>query len=79
MSGLRSLVRWGNATVTKKRDYYHVSNGEWIMVPKRGYKEQCCDCGLVHRLNFKVDDRGRIHIQTFRDHHATGGARSKGK
>jgi hypothetical protein len=47
------------------------------MVPKRGYKEQCCDCGLVHKMNFKVDDRGRIHIQTFRDHRATGGARTR--
>lgn len=30
-------------------------------------------------MNFKIDDKGRINIQTFRDHRATGGARSKGK
>jgi hypothetical protein len=64
--------------VSKKRDaYYQVTDGEWIVVPKRGYKEQCCDCGLIHRLNFKIDERGRIHIQTFRDHRATGGARTR--
>lgn len=63
--------------MSKKPDYYQVSHGEWIVVPKRGYKEQCCDCGLVHMMNFKVDEKGRIHIQTFRDHRATGGARTR--
>ncbi|WLA80263.1 hypothetical protein [Bradyrhizobium elkanii] len=61
--------------MTKRSAYYHVTDGEWIQVPKRGYKEQCCDCGLVHRLNFKVDEKGNIHIQTFRDPRATNGAR----
>jgi len=61
----------------KKSGYYQVTDGEWIVVPKRGYKEQCCDCGLIHRLNFKIDERGRIHIQTFRDSRATGGARTR--
>lgn len=61
--------------MTKKRaDYYHVTDGEWISVPKKGYKEQCCDCGLVHRINFRIRD-GQIEIQTFRDGRATGGAR----
>ena len=63
--------------MTKKPAYYQVSHGEWIIVPKRGYKEQCCDCGLIHQLNFKIDDKGRIHIQTFRDGRATGGARTR--
>lgn len=57
------------------KGYYHVSDGEWITVSKRGYKEQCCDCGLVHRLNFKVDDKGGIHIQTTRDERATAAVR----
>jgi hypothetical protein len=62
--------------MTKRREsYYHVTDGEWIRVTKRGYREQCCDCGLVHRLNFRVDSDGRIFVQTFRDGRATGGAR----
>jgi hypothetical protein len=63
--------------VSKKSEYYQVTDGEWIRVPKRGYKEQCCDCSLVHRMNFKVDEKGRIFVQTFRDHRATGGARTR--
>ena len=61
--------------MTRKRTYYHVTDGEWIAVPKRGYKEQCCDCGLIHKLNFRITDKGGIEIQTFRDGRATAGAR----
>ena len=62
--------------MTKRSDYYHVTDGEWIIVPRRGFREQCCDCGLVHRLNFRITDAGQIEIQTFRDSRATNGARS---
>jgi len=58
-----------------KSEYYHVSDGEWITVPKRGYKEQCCDCGLVHKLNFRVNAKGAIEIQTSRDERATAAVR----
>lgn len=59
------------------KEYYWVSDGEWIRVPKRGYKEQCCDCSLVHRMNFRIVDGNKIEIQTFRDNRATNGARSR--
>lgn len=59
------------------KGYYWVSDGEWIRVPKRGYKEQCCDCSLVHRMNFRIIDGKYIEIQTFRDPKATGGARTR--
>lgn len=58
-----------------KSAYYHVTDGEWISVPWRGYKEQCCDCGLIHRLNFRVNKSGHLEIQTHRDVRATNGAR----
>jgi hypothetical protein len=62
--------------MARKSAYYHVTDGEWIKVPKRNYKEQCCDCGLIHRMNFKTDEKGHIYIQTFRDSRATNGART---
>lgn len=61
--------------MTRKSGYYQITDGEWIRVPKRGLKEQCCDCGLVHRLNFRIVDGGKIEVQTFRDSRATNGAR----
>lgn len=61
--------------MSKDRGYYHVTNGEWITVPRRGFKEQCCDCGLVHKLNFKINAKGQIEIQTSRDERSTAAVR----
>lgn len=55
--------------------YYHVTDGEWIEVPKRGYREQCCDCGLVHTHNFRINAKGKIEIQSARHARATASAR----
>jgi hypothetical protein len=36
---------------------------------RRGYRLECCDCGLVHRLNFRLIRRGHgraIQFQAFR-------------
>lgn len=44
----------------------------------RGYRIQCCDCGLVHVLDFHVFHHGRGHKITFRvrrDKRATANAR----
>ena len=57
-----------------KEPYYHVTDGELVQVPWKGGKDQCCDCGLVHTVNYKVID-GKLHVQVFRDPKATGGAR----
>jgi hypothetical protein len=27
---------------------------EWLMPEMKGYKMACCDCGLVHDIDFKV-------------------------
>ncbi len=58
-----------------KSDYYHITDGEWIAVPRRGFKEQCCDCGLVHKLNFRINPNGDLEIQTTRDGRATSAVR----
>jgi len=58
-----------------KKPYYHVTDGEWIEVVKRGYKEQCCDCGLIHRHNYRINAKGGIEIQSSVDRRATAAAR----
>ena len=42
--------------------YDDPENGEWIFPIMKGYKACCCDCGLVHRMEFRVceDDKDRI-------------------
>ena len=40
----------------KKVDFYNVPKNEWQMPIEKGYKMACCDCGLVHSIDFKVID-----------------------
>lgn len=56
------------------RKYPPVKSGEWIQPRRRGYRMCCCDCGLVHALNFRLHStkRGKfIQMQAFRDNRAT--------
>jgi hypothetical protein len=35
-----------------RRIAYHVIKyGEWTRPRLRNFREQCCDCGLIHRLD----------------------------
>ena len=59
--------------------------GEWVQPTPEGYKFQCCDCGLVHRLDFRivyantgmpVRFSGRkVQFRAFRDERATAAVR----
>lgn len=61
---------------------YHVTEGEWIQPIMKGYKMECCDCGLVHTINFRIVVKGRskkVQLQAFRNNRATGQTRRKYK
>lgn len=71
----------GQGLMTKKEhksSYYEVTDGEWIAIPWKGYKEMCCSCGLVHRIDYRVVD-GQLHAKSTADHRATNGARRHSK
>lgn len=34
-----------------------IVEGEWIEPTKHGFIDQCCDCALVHVIDFEVVDR----------------------
>jgi hypothetical protein len=46
----------------------------WIIPIRNGFKFCCCDCGLVHKLSFKVV-AGRVQFKASRDNRATGQVR----
>jgi hypothetical protein len=58
--------------------YRVISYGEWTRPRMRNFREQCCDCGLIHRLDFRIAD-GRIEFRTRRDDRATAAARRRFK
>jgi len=38
------------------------------------FSRECCDCGLIHRLDFRIVD-GKVEFRTRRDDRATAAAR----
>ena len=57
--------------------YVQVTDNDWIEpTPQRGHRMKCCDCGLVHVMNFRVR-KGRVQFQPKRDKRATAAARRK--
>lgn len=56
--------------------YHEPKAGEWVQPRRKGYKLACCDCGLVHRLDFRIvqyaKNQRKIQFRVFRDNRATG-------
>lgn len=60
-----------------KKPYPTIKDGE-LVTPKRiGYKMSCCDCGLVHRIDFTTTPKGRIQFKAYRDIKATNKLRKQ--
>lgn len=51
--------------------YKQVYENEWVQPVMKGYKMGCCDCGLVHVLDFRIY-KGRIQFKARRNNRATG-------
>ena len=54
--------------------YQIETDGKWVQPIMSGYKMSCCDCGLVHKLDFRIH-KGRVQFRASRDNRATGQAR----
>lgn len=46
----------------------------WIQPKMRMYKMQCCDCGLVHNMQYRMHG-GRIQFRVQRNNRSTALAR----
>lgn len=60
--------------------YTQHKDGDVVNPVIRGYKMRCCDCGLVHKINFFVVKKGRglgVKFQVWRDNRATSAIRRK--
>jgi hypothetical protein len=81
VSAVRALVlraKREDRSVTKRIPYYQVTDGEWLRVVKRKFREQCCDCGLIHVVDFRVRDNA-MEVRATRDDRATAASRRSGK
>ena len=53
---------------------YEPVGDDWFQPRHRRWKLQCCDCGLVHVIDFKIIDDG-IWMRMGRDERATSAVR----
>jgi hypothetical protein len=61
--------------MARRPRFEHIQEGEPYYPPMREHAlEQCCDCGLVHRTRYEVEDRRgrkvtgvRVKITLWRD------------
>jgi hypothetical protein len=58
----------------KRVTYDVIPYGEWTRPRMRNFREQCCDCGLIHRLDFRIVD-DKVEFRTRRDDRAIAAAR----
>lgn len=58
--------------------YEQIHDGEWFTPKRKGFREQCCDCGLVHIVDYRIVN-GQIQFRSRRDARATAAVRRKFK
>lgn len=61
--------------MTRSGSWKLVKDGEWVRVPAKGHKNACCDCNLVHRIEYRIADDGALEVRFTRDRRATAALR----
>ena len=59
-------------------NYIQAHDGDWFRPQRKDFKLACCDCGLVHTINFRIINR-HIELQFIRDKRSTAAVRRKKK
>jgi len=52
-------------------EYDTAEDGEWMVTPLKGHRIACCDCGLAHDYEFRINEQGRIELRVKRNNRAT--------
>lgn len=63
--------------MTKHRIEYEIDDGwtRWVQPIEQGYRMSCCDCGLVHEMDFRIHD-GRVQFRARRHRRSTAAVRA---
>ena len=60
--------------------YCEPGPGEWVTPQRNSFLIRCCDCGLTHRMDFRIQRRGKhrlIQMRVFLAPRSTAAARRK--
>ena len=55
--------------------YNKPKHNEWVYPIRDGYRLACCDCGLVHEVDFRPMCGGRVRFRVRRHNRATAAMR----
>jgi len=50
----------------KKTPVVQVDDGEWVDIAWKGQREECCECGLIHRVDFRIREGGVLQFKATR-------------
>lgn len=48
-----------------KRPDVIIDDNEWVTIAWVGQREKCCECGLVHKVDYRVAD-GKLQFKASR-------------
>lgn len=73
---MKWILKFSKPLARRAMRYPDIAIGQAVHVPWRRMDllMACCDCGLVHRLRFRVK-RGTLEIRAWRDNRRTGQVR----
>jgi hypothetical protein len=60
--------------VTARKPIVQVVDDEWVEIGWRKQRESCCDCHLVHDVDYRVVD-GKLQFRARQNARATAAAR----
>lgn len=65
----------------RPKRYPKIKAGAWVQPKRKYYRMACCDCGLVHKMEFKLipygDGKHKIRFRVWRDNKETAKLRKK--
>lgn len=41
----------------------HIEDDEWVTIAWKGQREECCDCGKIHRVDYRVAENGKLQFR----------------
>ena len=64
MEKIPSLLIWAVFIIPMIK-FKKAKDGEWIQPIKKGYLMKCCDCGLIHKIDFRIK-KNKVQFRAFR-------------
>lgn len=49
-----------------KKPVVQIEDGEWVTIEWKDQHEECCDCGLRHKLSYRIAEGGKLQFKASR-------------